>query len=319
MSDTAADLEALLARFVEHHVLAGERLEVSALCGDHPELATPLRALIDRYLSLTASLEGDGGANPEGEGPLPVEGQSPERAAPTPLRVEGFETIERIGAGGMGEVFKLRDLRLNRIVAAKVIRDRRGGRDMRLQTSVREARNLALFSDRRIVQIHEVRTDTDPPVIIMEYVEGFELGRLGPSLEFRQRARIVAEVCEAVHHAHTLGVQHRDLKPSNIMLDASLAPRILDFGLSSGDSASGHFVGTVAYVAPEQLDRTQPIDARTDVYALGVILYELLCGRTPFEGTDPKVLDAIRSRTPRLVPANRSSPPAPHHRPGPRR
>ena len=77
-------------------------------------------------------------------------------------------------------------------------------------------------------------------------------------------------------HAHTLGVQHRDLKPSNIMLDAKLSPRILDFGLSAGDPARGHFIGTLPYIAPEQLDRSQPIDARTDVYALGVILYELL-------------------------------------------
>ena len=89
----------------------------------------------------------------------------------------------------------------------------------------------------------------------MECVDGFELGRIGPSLEFAQRARIMVEVCEAVHHAHTLGLQHRDLKPSNIMLDAQLVPRILDFGLSAGDPSRGHFVGTVPYVAPEQLDR----------------------------------------------------------------
>jgi len=77
------------------------------------------------------------------------------------------------------------------------------------------------------------------------------------------------EVCEAVQHAHDIGVQHRDLKPSNIMLDAELRPRILDFGLSSGDPSRGHFRGTPRYLAPEQLDASQPIDARTDVYALG--------------------------------------------------
>ena len=294
MSDAAVDLEALLARFVEHHVLEGEHLDVGVLCADRPELAAPLGTLIERYLSLTASLDGaEAGLKscPTGPG-------IPERAAQ--LRVEGFETIERIGAGGMGEVFKLRDVRLNRIVAAKIIRHHHGEWEERLQTFLREARNLALFSDRRIVQIHEVRLESTPPVIIMEYVEGFELGRLGPSLEFAQRARILAEVCEAIHHAHTLGLQHRDLKPSNIMLDASLAPRILDFGLSSGDSAAGHFVGTLPYVAPEQLDRSQPIDARTDVYALGVILYELLCGRPPFEGDERRILDGIRAGTPRL-------------------
>ena len=118
----------------------------------------------------------------------------------------------------------------------------------------------------------------------MEYVDGFELGRLAPSLEFQQRARIMKEVCEAVHHAHDVGVQHRDLKPSNIMLDAELRPKILDFGLSSGDPARGHFRGTPRYLAPEQLDASQPIDARTDVYALGAVLYELLTGVPPVGG-----------------------------------
>ena len=307
MSDVSSDLEARLARFVERHVLSGEQLDANTLCADRPDLAAPLRALIERYLSLTASLDGGEDGSPFRTGVA----QDSSPASVSRLRIDGFETIERIGAGGMGEVFKLRDLRLDRTVAAKIIRRDHGPWENRLQTFLREARALALFADRRIVQIHEVRIDSDPPVIIMEHVEGFELGRLGPSLEFAQRARILAEVCDAVHHAHTLGLQHRDLKPSNIMLDASLAPRILDFGLSSGDTASGHFVGTLPYVAPEQLDRSRPIDARTDVYALGVILYELLCGRPPFEGDDRRVLDAIRSGTPRLPSEIHASVPEP--------
>ena len=298
MTGISEDLEARLARFVEHHVLKGERLAVDVLCADRPELSAPLGALIQRYLSLTASLEGEAVAQAVSPA-LRVEGPRPERAAQP--RVEGFETIERIGAGGMGEVFKLRDLRLNRVVAAKVIRATRDGEwRARLDGFVREARNLALFKDRRIVQIYEVRLDADPPVIIMEHVEGFELGRLGPSLEYAQRARILVEICDAIHHAHTLGLQHRDLKPSNIMLDATLSARILDFGLSSNDPASGHFLGTLPYVAPEQLDRTQAIDARTDVYALGVILYELLCGRPPFEGDERTIVSTIRAGVPRL-------------------
>ena len=84
------------------------------------------------------------------------------------------------------------------------------------------------------------------------------------------------------------------------MLDATLAPRILDFGLSAGDPSSGHFVGTLPYVAPEQLDRSRPIDARTDVYALGVILYELLCGATPYRGNERTTIEGIRAGTPRL-------------------
>ncbi len=289
MSRSPADLEARLARFVEHHVLHGERLPIDQLCAEQPDLAGPLQLLIDRYLSITSSLADDPGTDePVGAGSeLP--------------HFDGFQTIERIGSGGMGEVFKLKDLTLDRLVAAKVIRGGGTSRwNERMQQFLREARALALFADRRIVQVFEFRADAEPPVIIMEFVEGFELGRLGPSLELAQRARILVEVCEAVHHAHSLGLQHRDLKPSNIMLDARLAPRILDFGLSGGDPLTGHLKGTIPYVAPEQLDPSRAIDARTDVYALGVIAYELICGRPPYSGTDEGTLDQIREGRPRL-------------------
>ncbi len=160
---------------------------------------------------------------------------------------------------------------------------------------------MALFADRRIVRIFEFRPDADPPVIIMEHVDGFELGRIGPSLEFAQRARVLVDICGALEHAHALGLQHRDLKPSNIMVDAQLAPRILDFGLSSGHPFRGHLKGTLYYAAPEQLDPSKPIDRRTDVYALGVVLYELLCGRPPYAGaSDDAVIAAIRAGQPKL-------------------
>lgn len=286
---TTSELETRFATFVEHHVLRGERLPLDRLCEGRPDLAAPLGALVDRYLALTVTLDGSTDT--------PI--RAPADAAPLP-QFDGFQTIERIGTGGMGEVFKLRDLRLDRIVAAKVVRRGGGGWTDRVQGFLQEARTLALFSERRIVQVFEFRPDADPPVIIMEFVDGFELGRLGPSLEYSQRARIMLEICEAVHHAHGLGLQHRDLKPSNIMLDAQLAPRILDFGLSAGDPSRGHLKGTLPYVAPEQLDRARPIDERTDIYALGVIFYELLAGRAPFAGADEALVAQIRAGQPRL-------------------
>ena len=289
MTTTSAELESRLGRFVEHHVLHGEQLAVQDLCADRRDLEEPLRALIDQYLSITRSLNSFEEIHAAAAG------------ASTLPSFDGFQTIERIGAGGMGEVFKLRDLKLDRIVAAKVLRsDRQGGLNRGINSFLHEARALALFTDRRIVQIYECRVDREPAVIIMEFVDGFELGRVGPSLEFAQRARILLEICDALHHAHELGIQHRDLKPSNIMLDAKLSPRILDFGLSASDPTRGHFIGTLPYVAPEQLDPSRPIDARTDVYALGVILYELLCGRVPYAGDDLTVADLIRRGTPRL-------------------
>ena len=267
-------------------MLHGEQLPLEPLCAGRPELVQPLRALVDRYLSLTASLSAESfvAAAPSAPSALPV--------------FDGFQTVERLGSGGMGEVYKLKDLTLDRIVAGKIVR-----RDRRLAGVagfLEEARAMALFSDRRIVRIFEFR-EGDPALIVMEHVEGFELGRIGPSLEFVQRARVVAEVCDAVHHAHGLGIQHRDLKPSNIMVDAALLPRILDFGLSAGDPRKGHLKGTVRYIAPEQLDPSQPIDARTDIYALGVILYELLSGRPPYDGAaDQDVVNAIRAGQPAL-------------------
>jgi serine/threonine protein kinase len=291
MTETAADLEARFARFVEHHVLFGKNLPLDELCRDRPDLAAPLEDLVRRYLSITSRLDGVEPA---------VGDVDPGPGAAGLPQFDGFRTIERIGAGGMGEVYKLQDLRLDRVVAAKVIRrDRQAAVRAGMEAFLREARALALFSDRRLVQVFEFRPDADPPVIIMEFVDGFELGRLAPSLEFAQRARVMAEVCEAVHHAHSMGVQHRDLKPSNIMLDARLSPRVLDFGLSAGHPSRGHLVGTLPYVAPEQLDPTQPIDARTDVYALGTILYELLAGRPPY-AQDENQIDAIRRGHPKL-------------------
>jgi serine/threonine protein kinase len=283
-----AELEARLASFVEQHVHGESRPSPASLCPDRPDLVEPLGVLIASYLRLVSTLETDAGI-----------GTAPGPPADLP-QFEGFHTIERLAAGGMGEVYKLRDLKLDRVVAAKVVRrDREAAATFR--EFLGEARALALFRDPRIVQIFEFRPEASPPVIVMEFVEGFELGRLGPSLEFRQRARIVEQVADVLHRAHGLGIQHRDLKPSNIMLDAALAPKVLDFGLSASDPSCGHLRGTLAYLAPEQLDPRRSIDARTDIYALGVILYELLCGTVPYVGTGEAVtIAAIRAGSPRL-------------------
>jgi len=282
------DLEARLAQIVEHHLEHGTVPPIESVIADRPDLARRLEALVRDYLELAGEL--DTGS--------PYDATAGEGTG-TPFDIDGFRTIERIGRGGMGAVYKLHDLKLDRLVAAKVLHG--AGRATRLSALLREAKSMALFSDPRIVRIFELRAEADPPVIIMEYVEGFELGRLGPSLEFRQRARVMRDVCDAIHHAHGLGLQHRDLKPSNIMLDGRLEPKILDFGLSDGDPTTGHLRGTPAYIAPEQLDATRPIDARTDVYALGVIFYELLSGALPYTGAnDAEVLSAIRTSRPRL-------------------
>ena len=287
-----SDLEARLAELIEHHVRHGSLPSLDHVTADQGELAA-LRALARRYLELSAALDAETPEAAASDAVIPAEPAT----LPT---FDGFRTIERLGTGGMGEVYKLHDLKLDRVVAAKVLR-----RDPAIRTSLagflKEAKSLALFSDPSVVQVFEFRADATPPVLIMEFVEGFELGRIGPSLEFRQRAAILRDVCAAVQRAHDLGIQHRDLKPSNIMLDGRLAPKILDFGLAAGDPGAGHLRGTLHYLAPEQLDPSQPIDARTDVYALGVILYELACGTVPYAGgNEHEIATAIRIGPPRL-------------------
>ncbi len=287
---TGRPLEERFARFVEEFEFHGRRLDPAALCEDRPDLLWSLQALIDQYFRIARRLS-------VADSNAAVAAISPPAALPA---FAGFRTIERIGAGGMGEVYKLQDLTLDRTVAAKVLRADakvRAG----VATAIGEARAMALFTDPRIVQVFEFRADATPPVIIMEYVDGFELGRIAPSLEPRQRARIMKEVCEALGHAHGLGLQHRDLKPSNIMLDAALNPKILDFGLASGAPGGGHFVGTPPYLAPEQLEPSRTLDERTDIYALGVVLYEMLCGEPPYQGADTAdLVRAVKAGQPRL-------------------
>jgi len=260
-------LEELFARYMEQRDLHGNCLSVEELCADCPELTEELREYIRQYEMLDSMLAPSS----------PYRERITETKEESLPQFEGFRTIEQIGKGGGGNVYKLEDLKLGRIVAAKVLQP-----DSRLKTTLddflREARALALFDDTRIVRIFEFRPQTNPPFLLMEYVDGFQLDRLGQSLEYSQRAKIMAEIAEAIEGAHELGIQHRDLKPANILLDAKLCPKILDFGLSRGEEHHGHGRGTLPYMAPEQINPERKIDNRTDIYALGVLFYELLCG-----------------------------------------
>ena len=282
------DIQERLARYVEAH-LAGETADVEQICADRPELLPRLRALIASYHALEETL---GGSSKEGD--------AEDTPAVSPLPdLDGYRTIERLGRGGAGEVYKVEDLTLGRVVAAKVLRP---GSPLAATVPefLREARSLALFDDPRIVRLLEFRQG-DPPVLLMEHVDGFPISEIGASLEFPQRARLVADVAEALHHAHRLGLQHRDIKPAHILVDARLMPKILDFGISRAEPDRGHGLGTLAYMAPEQLDPTRPIDARADVYALGVVLYELLCGVRPYDAPRQEdTMARIREGRPRL-------------------
>ena len=288
---TKADrVQELFERHVEHHVFHAARLRPEDLCAECPGLIEPLRELIRQYDLVNEALTMS--ASAQARPPAQTDDALP--------NFPGFRTVERLGSGGGGEIYKLEDLELGRLVAAKVIRAD-NPLHATLDDFLREARSLALFEDPRVVRLLEFRSQADPPVLLMEFVDGFELSHIGRSLEYAQRARVMAEIAEAIHHAHTLGIQHRDLKPANIILDAQLRPKILDFGLSEGDPRRGHGRGTLAYMAPEQLDPDRPIDARSDVYALGVILYELLCGALPFTAaSQAELIAAIEAGEPQM-------------------
>lgn len=207
-----------------------------------------------------------------------------------PSQVGPYHVVQEIARGGMGVVYKACDPKLGRIVALKMMRGDLGAGKRALDRFRREAEVASRLDHPHIVPIFHVEEHEGQPFFTMGYMEG---GNLAQIREFQPRGvvSIVIKIARAVHFAHAKGVLHRDLKPSNIFLDEKGEPRVGDFGLAKlGDADvelthSGDFLGTPAYMAPEQASgRISQINARTDVWALGVILYELLAGRRPFTG-----------------------------------
>jgi serine/threonine protein kinase len=219
-------------------------------------------------------------------------------------RLGPYELIELAGAGGMGEVYKARDTRLGRIVALKLPSDGIGDDPQLRARFQREARVVAALNSPHICAIHDVASFEGRDVIVMEYLDGETLeqrlhrGRL-PLPEFFAHATAIAEALVA---AHGEGIIHRDLKPSNVMLTRG-GLKLLDFGIAKqreilgrGSPAAptqaatasatleGTLIGTVAYMAPEQLEG-QPVDARTDIFAFGSLLFEMATGKQAFHGT----------------------------------
>jgi len=193
----------------------------------------------------------------------------------------------------MGTVYLAVDETLDRPVAVKV--PRRGmsftkeGSDSHLY----EARTIARLRHPAIVPIFDVGlTDDGMPYLVTEYIEGRTLRDIlyAERVPYARCAELMAEIADAIHHAHVQGFVHRDLKPGNVIIDAQGKPHILDFGLALHDTSrrasEGEVAGTPIYMSPEQIrGETQQLDGRTDIWAMGVVLYELLTGRRPFSGT----------------------------------
>ena len=219
---------------------------------------------------------------------------------PLPRQVLQYEFLELLGAGGMGEVYRARDVRLGREVAIKVLPERLAG-DAGVQARFeREARAIAALSHPGIVTIHELAKAEGRQLVVMELLRGETLRqRLDRErIPWPQAAALVAQMADALAAAHAADIVHRDLKPENTFLTRSGIVKLLDFGLATRPmpelidagsetialtSLEGQFVGTLGYAAPEQV-RGQAVDARGDLFSLGCILYELLAGRRAFVG-----------------------------------
>lgn len=207
--------------------------------------------------------------------------------------IEGYEILEELGRGGMGVVYKARHIPLDRLVALKVIREAQVATARQIQRFLKEAKTLATLRHPNIVSIYDIGSFGDQYYFTMDFIAGRPLSQLikQKELSFYHAARILRDTAYAVEYAHSRGVVHRDLKPANIMIDAEGKPVVMDFGLVKvlGENdedkltRTGAVVGTPVYMAPEQVTGAfGAIDGQTDVYALGVILYEMLAGVPPF-------------------------------------
>jgi serine/threonine-protein kinase len=217
----------------------------------------------------------------------------PDHEAGLPMRVAGYEILGMLGRGGMGVVYRARQPGLKRVVALKMIVGGVHASNDDITRFRTEAEAVARLQHPNIVQIYEVGEEEGRPYFSLEFVDGQSLAKrtAGAPQPPRTAARLVQTLAHAVEYAHRNGVVHRDLKPANILLTPDGVPKITDFGLAkrleddSNQTRSGSILGTPSYMAPEQAaGRTRDVGPRSDVYALGAILYELLTGRAPFRG-----------------------------------
>lgn len=277
------------------------------------ELNTELRS--SEMTTETAAVKT--GEQPPSAGSAAVRVQLP---LPEPLRRwTRYELLDVLGQGGMGVVYKARDRRLGRMVALKFIRLS----DPKMaQRFLNEARAQARITHDNICKVYEVDEVAGQPYIAMEFVDGQSVLTISSQLSLVNKVKLMQDIADALHAAHRIGIIHRDMKPQNVLVeqkpDGRLRPVVMDFGLARDVRSrlnlteSGVVLGTPEYMSPEQArgnSGDQRIDARTDVYSLGAMLYELLCGQPPFEGsTSVQVLISVinddvvpvRSRNPAI-------------------
>ena len=224
-------------------------------------------------------------------------------------RLGHYEIIAELGRGGMGVVYKGYEPSLARYVAIKELSPALANDEIVVERFLREARSMAKLNDPHIIQIYSIGQEDDQPFFVMEFVDGASIadlikreGRIAPS----DALKIVEQTAHGLITAHSYGVVHRDIKPANMILSQRGQIKIADFGIALANhdmhnklTSQGEFVGTPGYLAPEALLGKQ-VDQRSDVYALGIVLFEMLTGRTPFSnsGVYQLMLDSVQSQVP---------------------
>ncbi len=299
---------------------AGRAPSRAELLARHPDFAGELTSFLDARARLARAVP-----------PPPPPTEAPTLAPPGPAAgpppldtvryVGDYELLEEIARGGMGVVYKARQVSLNRVVALKMILAGQLASEADVQRFKAEAEAAANLDHPNIVPIYEVGDHHGQQYFSMKLVEGPSLGAVIPDLvrQPRRAAALLAQVARAVHYAHQRGILHRDLKPANVLLEGRAGdvsppvPYVTDFGLAKrveGDSQltqSGAIVGTPSYMAPEQAAAKKGLSTAADVYSLGAVLYECLAGRPPFRAATPletllQVLDREPERPSGVLP-----------------
>jgi eukaryotic-like serine/threonine-protein kinase len=290
---------------VFHGALALEPVEradyIRTECGDNEDL----RRRVESLLGHDSGIDGK-------NGPADFPG----------LSIGPYRVVSRLGAGGMGEVYLAFDSRLNRHVAIKVLPPRLVSDPERKRRFLHEARAASALNHPNIVTIFDVGTDRELDYIVMEYVPGRPLDRLIPhnGLKLKEALAYSVQIVDALACAHAAGIIHRDLKPANIAVTEAGVAKVLDFGLAklmggpalSTETAAGTILGTLAYMSPEQAAGA-PVDARSDIFSFGSMLYEMTTGRRPFQrdsaaatlaaivNDEPPRIDPVADDVPRSI------------------
>jgi hypothetical protein len=293
MSDTA-QLDALVQRWRDLQ-RQGRPTPPEQLCADCPELLPQLKELLAATRATPTGGSDSSQPDTQSDTTRDLPGTSVAEAGPRPTVFAGYQILGVLGEGGMGIVYKARHPTLGTEVALKTLRFGTGSPDL-VERFLREARAMADLHHPHIVHLYEVAAVEGVPYFTTAYAAGGSLQRRRPEFQgdARRVAALLEKVARGVGHAHEKGIVHRDLKPGNILLDERGEPLVADFGLAKfieavdEHTASGVVLGTAPYMSPEQAaGQNTRISTASDVWALGVILYEMLTGRKPFDASEP--------------------------------